>query len=529
MRVTSPVEAGGALAFVEPVAEDFRWFSLFAQDLQPRCEVLLHLEISAFVVSHSISALSPYANVVYPRLVAALTPRDTPGVAGSDRARPLCARPLRARDVLARSSADRLRWTVPVAHPRLALARFFVQIGSRLAIAASAPLAAAGIGWLGVQQAPSAALRALALSLFGPQSGNLAGLVPALLGLILAGWAAPRIEKGMQGWIRHLPVSRRDLDAGATIALVVAQAPIAIALVALTLVATLTSHNVAWVRVASIPLTIVAAAMCVRQGGRRWASASLAIAGLVMASTNAWPSLLVAAIALGAAEAVTASGSSIHRARPDRRHVALGEVALRITLRALGLRALTTYLGAAVPVGAVLLFLHNNELDRARATAAVRLGIGLAIAFLVASLAERLAVRRPVWPWARSLPWSARHRVLHDTLVFGAATIPILAVGAWLAPWALPPLGAHAALVSVGAAGALRRAAERRMGAAGEVLAVGAMTAALLSLVPWLAIGALALVPLALRGAANRDQTQHVSAWLERHHQGSGDSLSWSA
>ena len=79
------------------------------------------------------------------------------------------------------------------------------------------------------------------------------------------------------------------------------------------------------------------------------------------------------------------------------------------------------------------------------------------------------------------------------------------------------------------ATGALRRAPERRTGAAGEILGEGLLLAALVALLPWAGLPALAGVPFALRAAAERERRQKVSRWLELHHLAAGDPQSWSA
>ena len=93
----------------------------------------------------------------------------------------------------------------------------------------------------------------------------------------------------------------------------------------------------------------------------------------------------------------------------------------------------------------------------------------------------------------------------------------------------LLPLAGALPFLAARAAGALRRAPERRTGAAGEILLEGGMTAALLALLPWLALPLLALALPALRAAAERERRQKVSRWLELHHLAVGDPQSWSA
>ena len=83
--------------------------------------------------------------------------------------------------------------------------------------------------------------------------------------------------------------------------------------------------------------------------------------------------------------------------------------------------------------------------------------------------------------------------------------------------------------LAVRAAGAMRRAPERRTGASGEILLEGLPAAAATALLPWVVLPLLAMTPLAVRWAAERERRQKVSRWLELHHLAVGDSQSWSA
>jgi hypothetical protein len=73
------------------------------------------------------------------------------------------------------------------------------------------------------------------------------------------------------------------------------------------------------------------------------------------------------------------------------------------------------------------------------ASGAARLGGGLAVAFLLSSLAARLATRRPVWPWARSLPVASHRRVAEDAAFLAAPCLVPLAAAALLDPWRRVP------------------------------------------------------------------------------------------
>ncbi|HKV06565.1 MAG TPA: hypothetical protein VJ725_00410, partial [Thermoanaerobaculia bacterium] len=171
------------------------------------------------------------------------------------------------------------------------------------------------------------------------------------------------------------------------------------------------------------------------------------------------------------------------------------------------------------------------QLALAHQRLATLLGGGWAAVLLLAQMAETLAVRRPAWPWARSLPGSARRRVGFDAALLALHTLPLFALGIWLAPtpWVLLAPAAIVPFLALRAAGAMRRAPERRTGASGEIVAEGLFLGALVALLPWTALLALPAIPWAWRAAAERDRAQKVSRWLELHHLAAGDSQSWSA
>jgi hypothetical protein len=155
-------------------------------------------------------------------------------------------------------------------------------------------------------------------------------------------------------------------------------------------------------------------------------------------------------------------------------------------------------------------------------------GGALSIAFFYAVLANMLAARRPPWPWSCSLPWSAEERIIIDSFFLGLHFLPLLLLIALMKSEAVWPLAASLPLLTLVASHAMRRAPEYRTGASGKVLLTGMLAALSLSLLPLISIVFLALTPLALKYAVEAEKNQKVSRWLELHHLGAGDFLSWS-
>ncbi|HEY4561639.1 MAG TPA: hypothetical protein VIJ36_01590 [Thermoanaerobaculia bacterium] len=410
--------------------------------------------------------------------------------------------------------------------PLLPLLRFHFAVGTRLAMRLLVPLIAAAFGagmLLGVDFVTS-----LAHVLFGSQaSGGTAVLFAAVM-LGAAAEAAPRVCRGLSGWLRHLPVSGLAHRRAAGLAIAIAQIPLLLGLLFLAAFASLTPIALL-ADALKLTVTALATALCVTPAARRWAARPPALAAAVLAGSGGWETLGLAAALLVAADLVAGplarSGApAVHLPRASRGTL----LELRIVWRALG----TSLLGACVlgllPLGAAFAFTANNSLAPEHVRMAARLGAGLAVVLALAQMAEALAVRRPAWPWSRSLPWSAARRAGADALILGGHALPLVLLAARIDPAALAAL-AILPFLSVRAAGAMRRAPERRTGAAGEILFEGGLLAALAALLPWAALLPLAAVPWALRAAAERERRQKVSRWLELHHLAAGDPQSWSA
>lgn len=371
-------------------------------------------------------------------------------------------------------------------------------------------------------------LTSLSHVLFGPGSSGGSGLMTAAIFLGVAMEAAPRVCRGLGGWMRHLPVSGVAHRRAAGLAITAAQTPI---LLGLLVVASFASRTAASLMEDALGLVLTALAMAVAAtpARRRWLSSPLALGAAVAAGSGGWRMMALGALLLVAADL---AAGPLARTGPPAAHVARrsagGLLEFRIAWRALGWSLLGAFLLGLLPVGAAFAFVSNNSLAPEHVRLAALLGGGLAFVLLFAQIGESLAVRRPAWPWSRSLPWSASRRVMSDALFLGLHAVPLVALAVAIDPVALAVLGLLP-LVAVRAAGAMRRAPERKTGAVGEVLMEGSFLATLVALVPWTALLTLALTPWAVRAAAERERRQKVSRWLELHHLAAGDPQSWSA
>ena len=415
----------------------------------------------------------------------------------------------------------------------MALLRFHLHVGSRLALRALLPTVAAAVG--GLFFLGDDFFVSFARLLFGPGSTGGAGVLIALSGVAMASIAAPRVCRGLSGWMRHLPIHGKAQRRAALAAVSVAQTPLLLGMAVFAWVATeLGKHQGAFLLdLLALALCAPAASLVVLPVERPLLVRPLALAAAVAVVSGGALTLGAGALLLLAADLVAGelprhgtAGTPI----PSRR-VGLPEgfLELRIAWRALKWRLLSSWAAGLLPLGGALLFVANNELAPQHVRLAGLLGGASAVVFLFADLGEALGVRRPAWPWVRSLPWSADRRVRADAALLAAHALPLVAVTAKIDLLAAVAVLAVIPWLAARAAGAVRRAPERRSGASGEILLEGFLLSAAMALLPWLALIALAGTPWALRAAAERERAQKVSRWLELHHLAVGDPQSWSA
>ncbi len=413
----------------------------------------------------------------------------------------------------------------------MSVLRFHLRVGVRLALRAAAPLIAFPIVALAIQQDPAAALDGLARWLFAPPGEAGGGLAVGAIAIAMASWAAPRVTPGMTGWLRHLPITDVGQRLGALAALLAAQAPLGVALLLLGLSAACRTGHVSPVRPAAQLITMGAAAVAAWPGAHRWRSRLLALLAILAAAPGEMIATLIAVPLLAAAVRVTGRLSLPPPAALSRRRLSAAiPVPALIGIRALGGTLIVAPLVSLIPIAIMAaLRVNNSDLPPTIAAGAARLGGGLATTMLVGTLVERLAVHRPPWCWARSLPLGAARRVDEDAVLLGVPCLVPLAFVAWMDPLAALMVAMCVPTLAWRGAGAVRHGVGTRAGPATPLLVEGALVAGLVALLPWLAVVALAAAPLARRAAAERDRQQPVSRWEDRHHSAAGDPMSWSA
>jgi hypothetical protein len=410
--------------------------------------------------------------------------------------------------------------------PALAFFRFHLSAGIRTAIRTLAPLVALIFALYYIFRIEFFVLLAQALFI---ESGNLvSALFFSAVSLGTAAIAAPRICLGLTGWIRHLPLNSQTNRRLAGLAIFAALIPVLVFLAIPQIILLKNLEMPLTIHVLGLPFLGLASALCVLPVQRKRLARPLAVAACLLSIWGKWPLLLAGALAIVVCDLVSGPLLPV-RKRPHFHRGLKGYLFYAtISWRALKLRFLASYIFALLVIGASALFISNNSLNPYLSTKAVLFGGALSLAIVCAGTGSILASRRPPWPWARSLPWSAGQRIVMDSLFLGVQAIPLLILVAIMNPAASAPLALSLPLLTLYTSLVIRRSSEYRMGVSGKIFMLGLPGSLLITLLPFISFLYLASAPLALKYAVKEERCQKVSRWLEMHHLAAGDSLSWS-
>ena len=354
------------------------------------------------------------------------------------------------------------------------------------------------------------------------------GFFSAVVSLSIAGMASRSICLGLNGWIRHLPVSSLMFRRLAAISIFVALLPVLIVLALLALYAQIKFGVSTAAYLAGLPLLGLASALSVLPVKRRIITRPLAALSCVSLGSGYVPFIFGGMILLVVTDLMSGPLRTTRRRLIFRNAFKGSLMSVTIAWRALRLRIFVPYVLALGVIGATSLFISNNSFNISLTVRAVRFGGVLSIALFCATVSNMLSARRPPWPWVRSLPWSARERIVLDSFFIGLLIIPLLILVAWVNSNAVFSVAAGLPALALFSSYAIRRAPERRMGASGIILCFGMFAALSITLIPQVSLIFLASTPLAFKYAVEGEQRQKVSRWLELHHLAAGDSLSWS-
>jgi hypothetical protein len=254
----------------------------------------------------------------------------------------------------------------------------------------------------------------------------------------------------------------------------------------------------------------------------------LALTACVCSASGSWPFLVASGILIVICDLVSGPLTPAKK-RPGFRFSAKGIwLYFIMAWRAIRLRLILPYMFSSAILGLTWLFLLNNTLEILLAEKIIRFGGALSLAATCALLANVLTVRRPAWPWSRSLPWSSRHRIILDFSFLGVHALFLFIPIAMLDMKAVIPLFFSLPLTLIYSTAVIRQASEYRMGAYGRIMTFGFLQALLLCFYPLISGLFLASTPVVMYYAIHKERVLKVSRWMERHHLAAGDSLSWS-
>jgi hypothetical protein len=400
-----------------------------------------------------------------------------------------------------------------------------------------AMIASFGIGLvlLGMAPDPAVLARRIAESVVaaGRPTGGL--LILTLLVAAAARTALPLLLVGQRGWLRSLPASAAAHRRAILLSLVATALPILLfELAAVGAVPALYQSRLSGAKLVALPLLAWAAAAAVLPvrgaGGGRWSgllSRVLALAAIGLGTRGTWAGDALALAALIGADRMAGAVAAGADRRPIEVSSPVGG-SLLSSWRALGPRLTAPLVLGAVVMLFARLFRLNNDLSLAESGPATRSVAIVGLALALGMLGDGLLSHRPLWPWARSLPWSAAYRTRLDAAALAVpAGIGVLGPLA-LVDWRSALLtGLTLPLLALVASGAVRRGRGRTTGTLGELLLAAAIGSPLLGMIPGVALVSLLLVPVADWTAARAERNARPTEWDELRHHPDGDSLSW--
>jgi len=412
-------------------------------------------------------------------------------------------------------------------HVAWALFRFHLKVGVRAALRNLTPVIGVFLFFYYILR-PEFLVFFIRLLLF--ENGLLlSALTLAFVGLFSGRVASSRVLLGAAGWIRHLPLTSAGHRRLSVLSAALACLPVYLILTFIILVPGRTAGRPSAFYLAGLPFLALASTLFWTPVKHRLAARPLAFLSCLLIGTGQVFLLTAGIAALVAADLAAGPlrrAPRVYLFVPKGRSPALGYL---ISLRAVGWKFVPLYLLSFVVLILSQLFIINNRFIGHLAGATVRFGGMLSTVLFLGLLANVLSVRRPPWPWVRSLPFSSRSRVIADAVFLAVPSLSLVAVVVALNTWAGLATLVCLPLLSLRAAAHLYRNPEHRSNPALAVILEGGLAALALALAPWLAAVSLAGLPLALADAARQERQLKVSRWAELHHLAAGDSQSWSS
>ncbi len=406
----------------------------------------------------------------------------------------------------------------------LAVLEFHLRTGIRVALGLGSLGIVGFILVLNLHPEPMVFLRDAARGVAGGGGRSPAPFLLALAGAATALGAARRAALGTRGWELHLPISPVDQRRAFVLALVCAQILVFVPWVALWVGGLVLGASARVSSLVAVVWVMAASGTAASPFAGRWPRL-LAWAALGSSAIGTWPSLLGATAALAVIERW---GGGLRVGRKDRKRFSRewtsGLTAPVLAWSALGWRVLPLVLASLLPLGLAALVLRNNsDLGPGGIAVVVRGGGALGGVWAIMGLGGRLVLRRPPWAWNRSLPWSARTRVIYDAAFLALHAVPVLAGTLFLDAGAAGPLIGASVYLAVRAAGALRRSADSVTGLGWRLAVESTLLVLAVAAWPWTGAVLAALTPLALLAAERDEKGLKVSLLRERQYSAVGD------
>jgi hypothetical protein len=410
--------------------------------------------------------------------------------------------------------------------PHQAILRFHLQVGIRLALRIIAASIAALFALYYILRPEFFML--LSRIIFLDKGWIMSGIISAAVCIFFARIAAGKVCSGLNGWIRHLPASQLSHRRMSLFAILVALLPILFILAFFSFFAFSASGKNPIAYFTGLFFVGISSAFCFIPIKRKTHIRALMVPASFLAGTGDWILLLLSIVLIITADRT--AGSLFPARHPKRFRLSFRGIFFVSTLtwRSLRIRLMIPFIPVVLVLGLTYLFLVNNNFPLEISSTIVRLGAAAALVIFSSIFANLISIQRPPWPWSRSLPWSARQRILLDSFFLLSLAIPIFVLmGIWDFQSSLV-LAAGFPSLALFSSGAIRLSSKDRLGPAGKILPLGLMGAFSLGLFPLMAPALLLLAPLLLISASNQDKKQEVSVLIQQRHTSEGDSLSWS-
>ncbi len=410
-------------------------------------------------------------------------------------------------------------------NPSLAFLRFHLNVGARLAAKILAPLIALFFAALYIFKIDFFVV--LVRALFVDSHQVVSGIIYSAITVGTSRIISPRICLGLNGWIRHLPLKSQSNRRMALISIFMAQVPV---LLSLSLLSLLLSNSLGVnpaVYFSGLPVLGLSSALFVLPIRNSLFIKPFVLFACILSASGNWFMLIAGAFLFVICDLV--SGPLVNG---KKRHQ-YGKVTKGLWLsffmawRALKWRIGFPYIFSFFILGLTQVFIQNNDHSLVLSGKIYLFGVACSAVVIYAFLAHVLAVRRPPWPWSRSLPWSSRRRVLLDAGGLAMSATPLLLMAFVMEKKTIFPLLLSLPALCFLSSWAMGRAFDLRTGAYGTILIYGGIGALLLCLYPLISVVYLILTPILLKQAIRQERLLKVSLWLERHYLAAGDSLSW--